>query len=736
MSPLPPIFAFGIAGLPMLGWLGAAAAPILIHLLSRRKYRETTWAAMEYLLAAMKRQTRKLLLEQWLLLLLRTLTIVLIVTAAAEPYMESLGLAVAAGGRTHRVLVLDASYSMAYKPTDKTRFQRAKELAAQIVDESAQGDAFTLVLMAARPQVVVGTPGFEPSQIREEIDGLELTHAGADLPATIAAVQKVIDNAKRESARLERHEVYFLTDLQRATWAPGLGETAMAEFHRQSEELARSATLVVIDLGQAAAENIAVTSLRAAESTVTVGRKVELQAEVRNFGRQGRGRQPVDLLVDGRRIEQKHIDVPAGGATATLVPVKFEYRFETPGDHAVEVRAEGDALEVDNHRYLIEQVRQSFRVLCINGRPSGERFQGATDYLAAALAPRTGRDEHPTVEVDVATESALLERDLNGYDCVFLANVGQLTASEARVMDAYLGRGGNLAFFLGDQVRAERYNRELGGGAAGPRILPARLGAIVEKRQTGLDPLGYRHPMVWAFRGRDKAGLLTTPVSKYFKLELAKDSKARVAVALGDGDPLVVEESIRRGRVVLVATSADTSWTPMPVWSSFVPLVQEILAWCVAGQGRQRNLEVGESLAASVAAQAAEASISVKRPDGQTRSGQIHPEGDYSEWSYDDTLLGGIYAVRFGPPVSRTQSFAVNVNTAESDLALLGTEELQNEVWPGIPFVHQTSWQNLDAGDAGRIARPGRLHVDLLYAVLGLLFVETVLAWRFGHHRV
>ena len=38
----------------MLWWLAAAAAPLLIHLLSRRRYREVSWAAMEYLLAACK----------------------------------------------------------------------------------------------------------------------------------------------------------------------------------------------------------------------------------------------------------------------------------------------------------------------------------------------------------------------------------------------------------------------------------------------------------------------------------------------------------------------------------------------------------------------------------------------------------------------------------------------------------------------------------------------------------
>ena len=81
----PPLLAFGFESLPMLGWLAAAAAPWLIHLLSRRKYRETAWAAMDFLLAAVKRRTRRIRIEQWLLLAVRTLVIVALVTAVAEP---------------------------------------------------------------------------------------------------------------------------------------------------------------------------------------------------------------------------------------------------------------------------------------------------------------------------------------------------------------------------------------------------------------------------------------------------------------------------------------------------------------------------------------------------------------------------------------------------------------------------------------------------------------------------
>ena len=40
----------------------------MIHLLNRRKFRETTWAAMQFLLAAIRKNQRRVRIEQWLLL--------------------------------------------------------------------------------------------------------------------------------------------------------------------------------------------------------------------------------------------------------------------------------------------------------------------------------------------------------------------------------------------------------------------------------------------------------------------------------------------------------------------------------------------------------------------------------------------------------------------------------------------------------------------------------------------
>ena len=332
--PPPPLLAFGFESLPMLGWLAAAAAPLLIHLLTRRKYRETPWAAMDFLLAAVKRRSRRIRLEQLLLLLLRTLVIVTVVTAAAEPYFEHAGAVFSPGGSTHRVLVIDSSYSMAYKPGDRSRFEQAKLWAAEIVRRSMPGDGYTLVQMADPPRAVVTTPALEPEPVRREIENLELLHTGANVPATFAEVRKLLDSARRDSPRLVHAEVYIFTDLQRSSWMPG-SAAARADLRSRAAELATAARLHVIDLGQPDDDNLAVTSLRIHAPYILAGHSVALAATLRDFGHVARKRQTVDLLVDGEMAGRQYVDVPAGGEAG----VHFDYRFASPGEHAVEVRA-------------------------------------------------------------------------------------------------------------------------------------------------------------------------------------------------------------------------------------------------------------------------------------------------------------------------------------------------------------------------------------------------------------
>ena len=794
MSPLrgyafmfPPLLAFGFESLSMLGWLAAAAAPWLIHLLSRRKYRETAWAAMDFLLAAMKRRTRRIRIEQWLLLLLRTLLIVALVAAVAQPYLEHPAPVFSPQGSTHRVLVIDSSYSMAYKAGGGTRFEQAKEWAARIVAQSPPGDGFTLLQMADPPRVIVATPGLEAGPVRQEIQNLELLDTGADLAATLNEVRKVLDTARRDSPRLTRHEVYFFSDLQRTTWMPALGDAAKTEFRRRAAELAAAAQLEVLNLGQPGDDNLAVTSLELRDPLVLVGRTAVLEAGVRDFGHVARHAQAVDLLVDGHPAGRQYLDIPAGGSAVA----RFNQRFETEGDHAVEVRLSGDplkpgdvrgpadALEVDNHRYLAVQVRRAVRVLCVDGRPAGDPRRSSVFNLTLALAARSDPNSRSPIELDVAAENALSERDLERYDCVMLSDVAQFTASEARRLDNYLAHGGSLVFFLGDRVVAENYNNLLAGGTlAGSRqVLPARLIEVAKNPGGRLDALDYRHPIVQKFRGQEKAKLLESPVERYFKVRLLEGAAgeasagdrprspiakehdtgpgepqhaeahapgspadapgspaANVVLALSNGDPLIVAQVVHRGRVVLVTTSADGSWSLLPIWGTYEPLVKEVLRWCIAGRVQPRNVVAGDPLESAVAATPALGSVSIERPGGQGRAVPLDVQGDYSTWRYDNTFTSGIYTARFPASLARNQLFAVNVATAESDLATISRDELENDVWPGTPLGYETAVQD----DGLPLPAPGspaaQLHVGLLAAVVVLLVLETLLAWRFGNN--
>ena len=216
-----PLLAFGFESLPMLGWLAAAAAPWLIHLLTRRKYRETPWAAMEFLLAAVKRRSRRIRLEQLLLLLLRTLVIVAVVTAVAEPYCRARGHGLQPGGSTHRVLVIDSSYSMAYKPGDRSRFEQAKQWAEQIVEHSTPGDGFTSVQMADPPRAVISTPALEAGPVRQEIENLELLHTGADVPATLTEVRKLLELPAATAPGCRTPKSTSSPTCSAGTWMPG-----------------------------------------------------------------------------------------------------------------------------------------------------------------------------------------------------------------------------------------------------------------------------------------------------------------------------------------------------------------------------------------------------------------------------------------------------------------------------------------------------------------------------------
>src|SRR5215510_14061980 len=93
MANVMALFAFfGLWETTLAVAAGAASIPVIIHLLNRRRFRIVTWAAMRFLLAAQRQNTRRMRLEQLLLLAVRTVLVLLVVLAMASvmPWMEEM----------------------------------------------------------------------------------------------------------------------------------------------------------------------------------------------------------------------------------------------------------------------------------------------------------------------------------------------------------------------------------------------------------------------------------------------------------------------------------------------------------------------------------------------------------------------------------------------------------------------------------------------------------------------
>ena len=181
---------------------------------------------------------------------------------------------------------------------------------------------------------------------------------------------KLAEAAQRYPAQM----VYFITDVQKATWtslpptdpAQETGEKTKLIF----ADIQQRARTVFVDVGRDAVDNVAVTDLGIEVPFVTTGMKAPIVATVRNFGKENKTNVRVELLV-GKAREAAN-DAPlsprvVGQELANLragepVPIPFFYSFPEPGTYAIQVRLGDDPLNLDNVRSVIVTVlSRSFR---------------------------------------------------------------------------------------------------------------------------------------------------------------------------------------------------------------------------------------------------------------------------------------------------------------------------------------------------------------------------------------
>ena len=718
--------AFGFASPWLLVGLGLAAVPIIIHLLFRRPHRELTWAATRFLLAATKKHAKRLRLEQFILLAVRVAILLLVAAALARPYFSTPEAVAGPDPPRHRVIVIDASYSMGQETGGRSRFDLAIEAGREVVDAARPGDAFHLVRMSDLGQrVVIGRAAYQAGQVAETLDELTPSFGRADPVAALRDAERLLGEVRG----LPNKEVLILSDFQQADWRPSgpRGE----ELRRLLDAIGRTATIRVFDAARSQEANRAVVELGVEASFVPVGKPVRFTAVIRQHGEPERQRDRVELHVDGRLVASEMIELRAGESAT----VAFGHVFAEAGPHAIEVRLPSDGLVADDSRFLAVTARNRLRTLLVNGTAAGSPERTATFYVGRALAPASGSSAAAASDFEPVTidEGELAGHDLAGYDAVVISNVGILTDREADRLRAFAAAGGGVVLALGDHVELDSYNR-LFEEAETKALLPIRLTQRIgdpaaPERAVLFDTSELTHPIVRPFAGNPGTGLDTDFVLAYGKAGLPANSQVEVALRFDTGDPAVLAAPLGLGRIVLLTTSLDTSWAgPWPqTGRSFLPLVHEIVRYAATGRPAGNAFKVGEPLVWKVPLRVAGLQGEIVGPNDLRASVPATLKEQGMQVAFDQTDRPGIYTFSLGSPIAATTAFAVNVDANEGDLTPLGDDErtalapAARPLIPGLPQeLHET---NLDRWTLSR---------RMLALAFGLLLAEQILAWRFA----
>jgi Aerotolerance regulator N-terminal/von Willebrand factor type A domain len=521
-----PLAAAAVAG-------AAVSVPVIIHLLNRKRFRVVSWAAMRFLLAAQRKNSRRMRLEQFLLLLVRCLLLLLLALAmcSVTDWGESIwrtllpratGAPAAFSQRTHKVVVIDGSVSMGVKVGNDTAFTRARDLASKMVRESPRGDGFTVVLLTSPPRTIVTEPSDDPRKVAAVIDELRMPHGNGDLQACLSTIEGLLQKSPEKF--LEK-EVYFFTDLQYSTW---VGRQAF----NLSPQL-RGARTILVDVGNENQGNVAVTNLALADDLVTTKNTCILIATIRNFNAENREGVPVRLLVGRARETAKEPAFELRQVQERLVrlerdqetTVAFDVKFPLPGDYVVQVQVQNDALTMDDVRSAVVSVKKDLPVLLVNGKSFGDPFDQSAEWLRLALNPFTKPEEGTSVvrpqQINTTDFADPKKYPLDGYDCVFLCDVPSLSVDEKQRLDAHLRRGGGVVFCLGGQVQAGEYNRVL--FQEGSWMLPVPLvnsqgSGPLHHYQLNADRESERLPPLKAFQGdNDKLTLLAPRFTRFWQ---------------------------------------------------------------------------------------------------------------------------------------------------------------------------------------------------------------------------
>ena len=600
LIPLQPIMLLGLLSLVI---------PLIIHLLSKRRFNVVEWGAMQFL-QLQKKTKRKIQLEQILLMFLRMAMLAFLVLAFAHLWGKGAFLSqIIPGSQKDIMLVLDSSYSMTALVDGEALFTKAQNTIYTLLHDLPLQDKVGIIDAREQPLLVVEKPILDRAALRKLVSHLPPPTGTTQLTAAIErAIQTLND-----STTLER-DIIVLTDFQKI----GTELENSLTWQRLDDLLNQLAVKPRIWFYDLSSENDApivnyyINDLKLSRETTVPGFPVKVTANIKVFGQIAPGTtRQVFIAINSQRLGDKSTQVRLntnGEATA-----EFELRLDEPGEFRIAVQLEEDGLNFDNLSERIIVVKTGLPLLIVDGAPHPDPTLAETYFLK--LAYDASHDSSPWVKASLTDLSKLPQVNLQQFQAVLLANTADLPAKIKQDLIQLVEHGGNLIIAPGDRTQANFVDGWLNSGQL--NCFPAKLESIHEIPPSASDqetaaPHGSSFVLPWLNKFQEQQGgdLTLTRFTKYWKIspiELAKSVPVKkdnqspilqdssIIARFTNQDPWIIQRKIGAGSICMLATPLDADWSTLPSKNDFLPFIHELI-FSLTNWKSGRNLLVGEAL--------------------------------------------------------------------------------------------------------------------------------------------
>jgi hypothetical protein len=730
--------AFVLAGTALV------AAPIIIHLINRLRYRRVQFAAMEFLLQSQQRNRRRILIEQILLLLLRILIVLAIVALISRLVIDPSEMSLFQGARSHHVVLLDDSGSMREQIGEESAFESSIAVVRRLVSEGSRRPGtqkFTMLSLSNPDQPLFTQREVDENFLAEletRLEGLRCSHQSLSLQSGLEGARNVL----LEDKATIRH-LHVISDFREADWQE---QQSIGRIVKELDSAGVTLNLVKT-VGQRN-QNLGITELTGHLQIASAGVPVRFSVTVQNFGDQVASRVGVAIFQDGQKLPLAvNFDKIEAGVE---VQQEFDLTFDAPGRHQIELRLSPDPLTSDNARHLAVDVAPVNRVLIIEGNPASDEGE----YLADALAADPGITGY-SPQID--TVDFLRRRSLEGFQSVFMLNVADMPADALAPLEAFVRDGGGLAWFLGDEIRPAFYLGEL--YQEGKGLFPVRIGLIANQASTFADDSGpdtefEDHSIFQVFQGQDNPFTALMRVNQFFPVaedwerdDQRRGDNVRTLARLTNRQPLIFESKFGAGEVFICLTSCGPVWNNWARLPGYPPMMLDLDKHIAKKDRVLERRAVGEPIRLSLdpAEFLDEVEIVGPEQDGErtTRLKAAPTQSGSSDTStaptalrltaaFRDTDAPGVYRVRLIDQSQTTVErwITFNVPTDESELELAENKLIHKQLGDVEVQIQEPGTFSWIAGrEAGQEVR-----FWLLVILIVAAFCEQILAYRLSYH--